>query len=406
MYQGFITEVGEVVDAAASELWIAAPMAAEHMVRGGSIALAGVCLSAEERCDERIRVWLSEETRTRTKLDACAPGDRLNVEVPMRGGEILQGHLVQGHVDAVGKVVRVTEEGEGKRLWIRPPARFLESLEPKGSIAIDGVSLTLAEIVRDRFSVALIRSTLDATTLGDLTVGDRVNLEGDVVGKMVRRHQGESHRALARAVAQLPWAGLVEGQMGVEKAVRQVAAGGVVIVWDPDREGEGDVIAAGADLRPETMTFILTQACSHPCVPCDADRLARLEIPRMAGDGDHQGTAMHVSVDLAAAKGTGVSAAERAATIRRLAAADAKPEDFVRPGHVFPLSARPGLLRERPGHTEATVALLAAARLPTVGVCCEVMNRDGTMAGLPALERFALHWGVPLVSIEDLRKEL
>jgi 3,4-dihydroxy 2-butanone 4-phosphate synthase/3,4-dihydroxy 2-butanone 4-phosphate synthase/GTP cyclohydrolase II len=101
-----------------------------------------------------------------------------------------------------------------------------------------------------------------------------------------------------------------------------------------------------------------------------------------------------------------VSAAERAATIRRLAADDARPQDFVRPGHVFPLSARPGLLAERPGHTEATVAMLGAAKLPTVGVCCEIMNPNGTMAGLAELERFALYWGLPLVSVGDLTRWL
>lgn len=406
MYRGFITEIGEVARATSDTLWVLAPGAAENVVPGGSVALAGVCLSAEAREDDQIRVRLSAETRKRTVLEKVAAGDRLNVEVPMRGGEVIEGHLVQGHIDAIGKVVRVAEEAPGRRVWIRPPERFLESIEPKGSVAVDGVSLTVAELVRDRFSVALVPATLDATTLSDLKVGDRVNLEGDLVGKLVRRHQDDAHKALVRAVAQLPWSGLVEGQLGVEKAVGQIAAGGAVVVWDPDREGEGDVIAAGAEIRPETMTFILTQACSHPCVPCDAERLERLEIPLMPGAGDHQGTAMHVSVDLSAAHGTGVSAAERAATIRRLASDEARPEDFVRPGHVFPLSARPGLLGERPGHTEATVALLRAARQPTVGVCCEVMNPDGTMSGLAELERFALHWGLPLVSIHDLTRWL
>ncbi len=402
MYRGFITEVGEVAEATSDGLWVVAPDAAESVLPGGSVALAGVCLSAEARDDDRIRVRLSQETRKRTKLEHVGAGDKLNVEVPMRGGERIEGHLVQGHVDAIGKVVRVVDEPPGRRVWIRPPARFLDALEPKGSIAVDGVSLTVAEVVRDRFSVALVPATLEATTLANLEAGDRVNLEGDLVGKLVRRHREDAPRALARAVAELPWSGVVEGQLGVEKAVRQIGAGGVVIVWDPDREGEGDVIVAGHEIRPETIAFVLTQACGHPCVPCDAARLERLEIPRMSGDGDHQGTAMHVAIDLASARGTGVSAAERAATIRRLAAEDARADDFVRPGHVFPLSARPGLLGERAGHTEATVALLAAGGVPTVGVCCEIMNPDGTMAGLGELERFALHWSVPLVSIEDL----
>jgi 3,4-dihydroxy 2-butanone 4-phosphate synthase/3,4-dihydroxy 2-butanone 4-phosphate synthase/GTP cyclohydrolase II len=179
-----------------------------------------------------------------------------------------------------------------------------------------------------------------------------------------------------------------------------------VIVWDPTREAEGDVICAGATLSPEIYAFVLTQACGHPCHPCDRARLDRLEIPPMPGAGDRQGTAFHATIDLASASGPGVSAAERAATVRRLAHPDARPEDFVRPGHVFPLGAHPGGLRARAGHTEATVELMRAARLPTVGVCCEIMAPDGHMAGPAELERFALHWGLPLVDIADLGAHL
>jgi 3,4-dihydroxy 2-butanone 4-phosphate synthase/3,4-dihydroxy 2-butanone 4-phosphate synthase/GTP cyclohydrolase II len=200
----------------------------------------------------------------------------------------------------------------------------------------------------------------------------------------------------------MPWAGALSGRRGVEKAVSHFSSGGAVLVWDPEREGEGDVIAAGADLRPETLIFFLTQACGHTTVPCDLARLERLEIPPMAGRGDRQGTAPHVSVDLAASQGTGVSAHERAATIRRLAHPDAKPSDFLRPGHVFPLHARAGGLPERAGHTEAAVALCAAAGLPTVAAICEVMSSDGSMARRAELELFALRWGLPMIDIGDL----
>ena len=108
-------------------------------------------------------------------------------------------------------------------------------------------------------------------------------------------------------------------------------------------------------------------------------------------------------VDLASGTGTGVSAVERAATVRKLADPAAQPEDFLRPGHVSPLCARSGLLAERPGHTEATVALCVAADLPPVGVCCEIMNPGGTMAGAAEVEIAALRWGMPLVDLSDLQ---
>jgi 3,4-dihydroxy 2-butanone 4-phosphate synthase/3,4-dihydroxy 2-butanone 4-phosphate synthase/GTP cyclohydrolase II len=317
-------------------------------------------------------------------------------------GDALEGHLVQGHVDAVAKVVRIDEELLGRRVWLRPPARFLEAVLAKGSVGVDGVSLTVADVQRDRFSIALVPVTLAATTLGALAVGDRVNLEADLLDRLAQRYEGRTRNALQRVVAAMPWKGVVSGRLGIEKVVAQIAAGGCVVVWDPLREGEGDVIAAGAELSPHTFAFLLTQVFGHTTVPCDRARLERLEIPAMQGAGDHHGTAMYTSVDLEAARGTGVSAAERAATVRRLAHPDARPEDFVRPGHVFPLGARAGGLRERAGHTEATVALCRAAGLASVGVCCEIMSPDGHMAGPAELERFALHWGLPLIDIAEL----
>jgi 3,4-dihydroxy 2-butanone 4-phosphate synthase len=237
-----------------------------------------------------------------------------------------------------------------------------------------------------------------------------VNLESDLVARLAWARPASASADVARAIGSLGWAGQVSGRAGAQKAVTQIAAGGGVVVWDPDREVEGDVIFAGATMRPEEFVFLLTRCCGHPTVPCSLEVLDRLEIPPIPGEGDRQGTRPHVPVDLASlagtgvsAGGTGVSAAERAATVRRLASPDARPGDFLRPGHVFPLAARSGLLAERAGHTEATVALCMAAGLPPVGVCCEVMNPDGTMAGAADLEAAALRWGLPLVDVRDLR---
>ena len=179
-----------------------------------------------------------------------------------------------------------------------------------------------------------------------------------------------------------------------------------MIIHDPDREAEADVVFAGAGLRPESFVFLLTQVCGHTTVPCDCERLDRLEIPPMPGPGDRHGTAYHVAVDLAAGTSTGVSAFDRAATVRRLADERARPEDFLRPGHVFPLAGRTGGLVERRGHTEASLALCQAAGLPTVAVICEVMAPDGHMLVDSAVERFALRWGIPMISIDELATHL
>jgi 3,4-dihydroxy 2-butanone 4-phosphate synthase len=400
MFTGRIEEIGVIETVSGDRITVRAPASAARVRPGGSLNVSGVCVTVEHVDDDALTATVSAETRRRTTFDDLGAGRAVALETALTLGDPLDGHLVQGHVDAVGKVTATERQGTGRRVWIRPPARFLPRVAAKGSIAVDGASLTVAEVVKDRFSVVLIPATLAATRLGDLAAGDRVNLESDVVARLAGR---PDTAVLARAVRALPWAGHLPGRAGVDKAVAQLAAGGGVVVWDPDREAEGDVVFAGAVMRPESFTFLLTQVCGHPTVPCAPHVLDRLDIAPIPGEGDRHGTRPHVPVDLATGTGTGVSATERAATVRRLADPRAEPADFLRPGHVFPLAARDGGLAERGGHTEATVALCTAAATSPVGVCCEVMNPDGTMAGPADLEAAALRWGLPLVEVADLR---
>ncbi|MFK4085272.1 riboflavin synthase [Kribbella sp. NPDC020789] len=370
---------------------------------GGAVCVDGVRLTMESAGPGELIATVTDETRRRTTLDRITAGTPVHLELPLAAGDRIDGHLVQGHVDGVGKVLRVDDEPSARRLWIKPAERLLTRLVAKSSVALNGVSLTVAEVLKDRFSVVLVPHTLERTNLSRLAAGDRVNLESDLLTRMAREGQGP---ALLRAVSQLPWAGHLSGPAGVQKVVAQIAAGGGVVVWDPTLEGEGDVVFAGERFRPQSMTFLLTQACGHTTIPCAPEVLERLEIPRMPGAGDRQGTRMHVPVDLASSDSTGVGAADRAATIRRLAAPDAVPGDFLRPGHVFPLAARPGLLAERRGHTEATVALCMAAGLAPVGVCCEVMRPDGVMADAVDLEQFAMRWELPMIDVHELARWL
>ncbi len=408
MYSGRITEIGTVIETG-SGLVIEAAKTTAGLSPGGSVNVNGTCVSAVEVDDAtgRFRAEVSAETSHRSTLGDLAPGATVNLELPLRVGDALDGHLVQGHTDAIGKVTKIdAEPGASRRVWIRPPKRFLDEIVAKGSVAVDGVSLTVAEVLTDRFSVALIPLTLAATTLAGLQPEQRVSLESDLFVKSARGLWQSAHLVAARSLAALPWAGELTGPVGVGKCVSHLAAGGGVLIYDPDREAEADVVFAGARLRPESMVFLLTQVCGHTTVPCDRDRLDRLEIGPMPGAGDRHGTAYHVSVDVAAVTTTGVSAHDRAATIRRLAHPDAAPADFLRPGHVFPLAGRPGGLAERAGHTEASLALCAAAGLPTVAAICEVMGPDGHMLTGSAVERFALAWSLPLISISQLAAHL
>ncbi len=153
---------------------------------GESIAVSGVCLTVIAVESRRLAFDLAEETLRVTTLGELAPGDPVNLERPLRVGARLGGHLVLGHVDGVGRVTGVRPEGSGRRLTVAVPPALRPLLIPKGSVAVDGVSLTVAELGEAEFGVALILHTLAVTTLGTQRVGGRVNLEMDVLGKYVR----------------------------------------------------------------------------------------------------------------------------------------------------------------------------------------------------------------------------
>jgi riboflavin synthase alpha subunit len=162
---------------------------------GDSVAVDGVDLTATEIAGGRLRFHAVPETLSRTTLGALEPGAEVNLEPALRAGEPLGGHYVQGHVDGVAVVRSVEHEGEGLRVWIEPPAELMRYVVEKGSVAVQGVALTVADLAEDAFAVALIPHTLEVTTLGTLAVGDRFNLEVDVLGKYVERLIGSRIRS-------------------------------------------------------------------------------------------------------------------------------------------------------------------------------------------------------------------
>jgi 3,4-dihydroxy 2-butanone 4-phosphate synthase/GTP cyclohydrolase II len=194
------------------------------------------------------------------------------------------------------------------------------------------------------------------------------------------------------------------GLNSVEEIVADLRAGRMVIVMDDeDRENEGDLIMAAELATPEAVAFMIRHASGIICVPMEEEQLTRLDLPQMvATNSESHRTAFTVSVDLRAGTTTGVSSGDRAATIRGLADARSKPQDFARPGHIFPLRSRRGGVLVRTGHTEAAVDLCRLAGLQPAGVICEVMNDDGTMARRPQLEAFAARHNLKIGTIADL----
>ncbi|MET9365360.1 bifunctional 3,4-dihydroxy-2-butanone-4-phosphate synthase/GTP cyclohydrolase II [Streptomyces sp. NPDC006632] len=192
----------------------------------------------------------------------------------------------------------------------------------------------------------------------------------------------------------------------VEQAIRDIAAGRpVVVVDDEDRENEGDLVIAAEKATPEIVAFMMSECRGLICAPMEGDDLDRLELPQMVEHNtESMKTAFTVSVDASGAHGvsTGISAADRATTLRLLADGRSAPGDFVRPGHIFPLRAKPGGVLVRNGHTEAAVDLARLAGLAPAGAIVEIAGEDGVMLRLPELVPFARKHGLTIISIEDL----
>lgn len=189
----------------------------------------------------------------------------------------------------------------------------------------------------------------------------------------------------------------------IEEAIAEIKAGRmVVVVDDEDRENEGDLVMAAARVTPEAINFMATHGRGLICVPMEGQRLDELELEPMVNQNtESMGTAFTVSVD-AAEVTTGISAFERAATIKRLIDPSTRPEDLRRPGHIFPLRAKPDGVLRRAGHTEAAVDLARLAGLYPAGVICEIMNPGGTMARVPQLYKFCQEHGLKLITVADL----
>ena len=163
------------------------PETGERLSIGASLAVSGVCLTVTERGEDRVTVELSPETLARTTLGGLRRGSEVNLEPPLRMSDPLGGHLVQGHVDGTTEVVDRRDLAEHSELAFSIPPQLAPFLVEKGSVTVDGVSLTVSALGSDRFEVALIPHTLEVTTLSNLQPGDRVNLEVDVIGKYVAR---------------------------------------------------------------------------------------------------------------------------------------------------------------------------------------------------------------------------
>lgn len=425
-------------DTGSVRLHLEAGAVLEDLPLGGSLAVDGVCLTATPLSAvdgaghsgpgprRRFVADVMGETLRRTTLGELREGSAVNLERCTPADGRLDGHVVQGHVDAVGTILERTDHGTWETLRIGVPVEIAELLAEKGAIAVDGVSLTVtavspgprstgraAQLDEHWFEIGLIPATLAATGLGSKRRGDRVNLETDVMAKYAARlssfrsdpapwsDPAQEHETQRPELAPI-------ALDTVEEAVRQIRAGGaVVVVDDEDRENEGDLIFAAVHATAELVGFTVRWSSGVLCVPLTGQRADELGLPPMtAVNEDAKGTAYTVTCDAREVASTGISAEDRALTARVLASPASTAGDLTRPGHVLPLRAAGRGVLERRGHTEAAVDLCALAGLPQAGVIAEIVHDDGCMQRLPDLREFASRHGLPLISIEDLAQHL
>jgi riboflavin synthase len=197
MFTGLVQSLAEVVDVIAEppgvRLIIREPRIAADAKTGDSIAINGCCLTVVQIAGDRLSFQAGAETLDRTNLGELLAGTVVNLEQSLRAGDAIGGHYVTGHIDAVGSVDSRHDDADWCTMWFRAPIAQLAQMASKGSVAVDGISLTLVDVENDRFSVALIPHTLSVTTLGQRKVGDRINIETDVLAKYVERQLKQSH---------------------------------------------------------------------------------------------------------------------------------------------------------------------------------------------------------------------
>ena len=315
------------------------------------------------------------------------------MNAPLKAGDELGGHIVSGHVDGVGTITLIEPEETLSDFNSRAQEELSHFIASKGSIAVNGVSLTVNEVSDAIFGVNIIPHTRENTTFGSFQVGALVNLEIDLLARYVAR--------LLRRNSLLASS---EYLSTIDDIIEDARNGRMfILVDDEERENEGDLVIPAQMATPDAINFMATNGRGLICLALTQNRINQLNLhPMSQTNTSRHETAFTTSIEAKEGVTTGISASDRARTIAVAIDATKGPEDIGSPGHVFPLASRDGGVLVRAGHTEASVDLARLSGLTPAGVICEIMNDDGTMARMPDLVDFAQKHGLKIATIADL----
>ena len=407
MFTGIVEELGTVEaledQGDAVRLTVRGPLVTSDAARGDSISVNGCCLTVTATTDGQAELFTADvmhETLAKTSLGALEPGAKVNLERAVTPATRLGGHIVQGHVDGTGTVVRRTPSEHWELVEISLPADLERYLVPKGSITVDGISPD-----GRRRECRVVHRQPDPRD-------PRPHHAGLQAGRRPRQPRGRRDREVRREDGEAMTEHTTERASEHREFVsttwrrRSPTSPPARRSWSSTTRTARTRATSSSPRRratPELMAFTIRHSSGVICVPMPADMLDRLEIPLMTPHNkDKLRTAYTISVDARDGVSTGISAADRAHTARVLADSATEAWEVTRPGHVFPLRYREGGVLVRRGHTEAAVDLARMAGLTPAGVLVEVVNDDGTMKRGDELRAFADEHGLKMISIDQM----
>ena len=403
MYGGIITREGKILSNQGSQNGYKMVLESDVCTlvkEGDSVGINGVCLTVTDFDDKTVSFDVWPETLKRTTLPSLGSGDIVHVDLPLKHGEFIGGHNILGHVDYIAETVEITEvEGSDQvKIWFSLPTAFRDLIPVRGSVAVDGVSLTITDRRKEAFSVSLIPETLERTHLGKLTLGDKVNIEVDFNA----RHIQDSSGILS---LNIPDEFRVDQTDGIGWAYETLKKGGAVIAVDENgADTECAIIASTEKLSAEVLTFAMGMARSGCNLAVDGYIAERLAIPApvINKELDEEGRRYLVPINHLENEENDFTAEAMLKTITLFNDPSGGIGDWKCPGNVSSVQVYNDEVDRRHGVLEAAVKLVKGAELNPSALCLSMLAADGKRFSSEQAEAFAARFELPLVKISDL----